>query len=77
MEEQQLVYELSMLLTWDLKEYLMNEQCSDLRRITAHSPLSYVLDHQVAADVKGDILSNVLYILIIFKWQIHKDSLSK
>ncbi len=34
-----------------------------------NSPLSKVLDHQVAADVKGDdFLSNFPYILIIFKW---------
>ncbi len=32
-----------------------------------NSPLSNVLDHQVAADVKEGILSNFLYILIIFK----------
>ncbi len=32
-----------------------------------YSPLSNVLDHQVAADVKRDFLSNFLYILIIFK----------
>ncbi len=31
------------------------------------SPLSKVLDHQMAADVKADFLSNFLYILIIFK----------
>ncbi len=42
-----------------------------------YSPLSKVLDHQVAAYVKGDILSNFLYILIIFKGQIHKDDLSE
>ncbi len=42
-----------------------------------HSPLSKVLDHQVTAYVKGDFLSNFLYILIIFKLQIHKDDLSK
>ncbi len=40
-------------------------------------PLSKVLDHQVAADEKRDFLSNFLYILIIFKWQIHKDDLCK
>ncbi len=32
-----------------------------------YSPLFKVLDHQVAADVKGDFLSNFRYILIIFK----------
>ncbi len=32
-----------------------------------YSPLSNALDHQVGADVKGDFLSNFLYILIIFK----------
>ncbi len=36
-----------------------------------------VLDHQVAAYVKGDFLSNFLYILIIFKQQIPKDDSSK
>ncbi len=40
-------------------------------------PLSKVQDHQVAADVKGDFLSNFLYILIIFKRRIQKDDLSK
>ncbi len=43
----------------------------------SHSLLSEVLDHQVAAYVKGDFLSNFLYILIIFKRQIPKDDLSK
>ncbi len=42
-----------------------------------NSPLSKVLDHQVAAYVKLDFLSNFQYILIICKWQIHKDDLSK
>ncbi len=42
-----------------------------------YSLLSEVLDHQVAAYVKGDFLSNLLYILIIFKRQIPKDDLSK
>ncbi len=42
-----------------------------------YSPLSKVLDHQVAAEEKGDFLFNVLYILIIFKCQIHNDDLSK
>ncbi len=42
-----------------------------------NSPLSKVLDHQVAADIKGDFISNFLYILIIFKWQIHKDDMTK
>ncbi len=32
---------------------------------------------QIAADVKEVFLWNFLYILIIFKWQIHKDDLSK
>ncbi len=41
------------------------------------TPLSNVLDHQVAADVKEDFLSNFLYILIIFKWHLHKDDLNK
>ncbi len=41
------------------------------------SLLSEVLDHQKAAYVKGDFLSNFLYILIIFKQQIPKDDLSK
>ncbi len=45
--------------------------------VTMNSLLSEVLDHQVAAYVKGDFLSNFLYILIIFKWQIPKDDLSK
>ncbi len=36
-----------------------------------------MLDHQVAADAKGDFLSDFMYILIIFKWQIHKDDSSK
>ncbi len=45
--------------------------------IIINSLLSNVLDHQVAADVKGDFLSNFLYILIIFKWQIHKDDVSQ
>ncbi len=35
--------------------------------------LSEVLDHQEVAYVKGDFLSNFLYILIIFKRQIPKD----
>ncbi len=43
----------------------------------AYSPLSKVLDHQVAAYVKGDFLSNFLYILIIFKSKIHKDDVTK
>ncbi len=34
---------------------------------SVYSLLSEVLDHQVAAYVKGDFLSNFLYILIIFK----------
>ncbi len=42
-----------------------------------YSPLSKVLDHQMAADVKEDFMYNFMYILIIFKWQIHKDDLSK
>ncbi len=42
-----------------------------------NSLLSEVLDHQVAAYVKGDFLSNFLYILIIFKQPIPKDDLSK
>ncbi len=42
-----------------------------------NSPNSKVLDQQVAADVNRDFLSNCLYILMIFKWQIHKDDLSK
>ncbi len=42
-----------------------------------YSLLSEVLDHQVAAYVKGDFLSNFLYILIIFKRQIPKDNLNK
>ncbi len=33
----------------------------------SYSQLSNVLDHQVAADVKGDFLSNFLKVLIIFK----------
>ncbi len=41
--------------------------------ICVYSLLSEVLDHQVAAYVKGDFLSNFLYILIIFKRQIPKD----
>ncbi len=45
--------------------------------IQSNSQLSEVLDHQVAACVKGDFLSNFLYILIIFKQQIPKDDLSK
>ncbi len=45
--------------------------------IVNRSLLSEVLDHQVAAYVKGDFLSNFLYILIIFKRQIPKDDLSK
>ncbi len=44
-----------------------------LEMTTMHSPLSKVLDHQMAAYVKEDFRSNFLYILIIFKWQIHKD----
>ncbi len=32
-----------------------------------YSPLSNVLDHNMAADVKEDFLSNFLYIVIIFK----------
>ncbi len=39
--------------------------------------VSKVLDHQMAADVKEDFLSDFLYILVIFKWQIHKDDLCK
>ncbi len=39
--------------------------------------LSKVLDHQMAADVNEDIVSKFLYSLIIFKWQIYKDDLSK
>ncbi len=31
----------------------------------------------MAADVKEDFMYNFMYILIIFKWQIHKDDLSK
>ncbi len=42
-----------------------------------HLLLSEVLDHQVTAYVKGDFLSNFLWILIIFKEQIPKDDLSK
>ncbi len=42
-----------------------------------YSLLFEVLYHQVAAYVKGDFLSNFLYILIIFKQQIPKDDLSK
>ncbi len=42
-----------------------------------HLPLSNVLEQQVAADVKGDFLYNYLYILIISKWQIHTDDLSR
>ncbi len=42
-----------------------------------NSLFSEVLDHQVAAYVKGDFLSNFLYILIIFQRQIPKDDLSK
>ncbi len=45
--------------------------------VLSNSLLSKVLDHQVAAYVKGDFLSNFLYILIIFKRQIPKDDLSK
>ncbi len=44
---------------------------------SVHLPLSNMLDYQVAADVKVDFLSNFLYILIIFKWYIHKDDLNK
>ncbi len=42
-----------------------------------YSPLSNVLDHQVAAYVKGDFLPHFLYILMIFEWQIHEDDLCK
>ncbi len=42
-----------------------------------NSLLSEVLDHQEAAYVKGDFLSNCLYILIIFKQQIPTDDFSK
>ncbi len=40
-----------------------------------NSPLSKVLDHQMAVDVKEDFLSNFPDILIIFKWHIPKDLL--
>ncbi len=49
----------------------------EIKLLLPYSLLSEVLDHQVAAYVKGDFLSNVLYILIIFKQQIPKDDLSK
>ncbi len=41
--------------------------CMRQRYYLHNSPLSNVVDHQVAADVKGDFLSNFLHILIIFK----------
>ncbi len=44
---------------------------------TTNSPLSNLLNHQVAVDVKGGFLSHFPYILIIFKWQIHEDDLNK
>ncbi len=42
-----------------------------------NSQLSKVLDHQMTADVKENFLYIILYISIIFKWQIHKDDFSK
>ncbi len=47
------------------------------KRVDEYSLLSEMLDHQVAAYVKEDFLSNFLYILIIFKQQLPKVDLSK
>ncbi len=51
---------------WNIKEWCpftsvwFVKLCDSSPYQAAHSPLSNVLDHQVAADVKGDFLSNSL-----------------
>ncbi len=45
--------------------------------VCEYLPLFQSARSQMVADVKEDFLSNFLYIWIIFKWQIHKDDLSK
>ncbi len=64
-----------------LNSYILDAAFSDYGNGLAfkqtYSLLSEVLDYQVAAYVKGDFLSNFLYILIIFKQQIPKDNLGK
>ncbi len=63
------VYEASLFYSFSATSLLLN--------VSSDSLLSEVLDHQVAAYVKGDFLSNFLYILIISKRQIPRDDLSK
>ncbi len=47
--------------------YNMPDLNVQVRAILCNSLLSKVLDHQVAAYVKGNFLTNFLYILIILK----------
>ncbi len=65
-----------MPIVYDLTINSCGEFGFTVKTMNALFALSNVLDHQVAVDVKGDFLSNFLYILIIFKWQIHKDDFS-
>ncbi len=48
-------------------KHQLNNTVIGREKIPRYSPLSNVLDHQVAADVKGDFLSNFLYIFSHFK----------
>ncbi len=50
-----------------LEVVVLHVQTSKLAWQGHYSPLSKGLDHQIAADVKEYLLSNFLYILIIFK----------
>ncbi len=57
------IYQVSLMqIRVDIHNALNEEQHVVRHDLICHSQLSKVLDHQVAADVKGDFLSNFLYI---------------